>query len=154
MLFVFFLLEVKCSYIMHQQLLISGILCIVYFCATLNSAELKNADWILSPDSYFPPPSQSGFCFSAAPSISNLWTRHLCSVTCWSWPLHVHSFSSAAASLCDFHSAQPESQYSLQITVKWPPSKTWQELRMPSPSLSIKRSQCNCPYCCSQLSEM
>ena len=32
--------------------------------------------------------------------------------------------------------------------------KTSQELRMLSPSLSIQRSQCNCPYCCSQLSEM
>ena len=33
-------------------------------------------------------------------------------------------------------------------------AKTSQELRMLSPSLSIQRSQCNCPYCCSQLSEM
>ena len=32
--------------------------------------------------------------------------------------------------------------------------KTSQELRMLSPSLSIQRSQCNCPYWCSQLSEM
>merc|ERR1711947_21556 len=32
--------------------------------------------------------------------------------------------------------------------------KTSQELRMLSPSLSIQRSQCNCPYCCSQLLEM
>ena len=31
--------------------------------------------------------------------------------------------------------------------------KTSQELRMLSPSLSIQRSQCNCPYCCSQLSD-
>ena len=32
--------------------------------------------------------------------------------------------------------------------------KTSQELRMLSPSLCIQRSQCNCSYCCSQLSEM
>ena len=32
--------------------------------------------------------------------------------------------------------------------------KTSRELRMLSPSLSIQRSQCNCSYCCSQLSEM
>ena len=32
--------------------------------------------------------------------------------------------------------------------------ETSQELRMLSPSLSIQRSQCNCSYCCSQLSEM
>ena len=32
--------------------------------------------------------------------------------------------------------------------------KASQELRMLSPSLSIQRSQCNCPYCCSQLTEM
>ena len=33
-------------------------------------------------------------------------------------------------------------------------NKTSQELRMLSPSLCIQRSQCNCSYCCSQLSEM
>ena len=32
--------------------------------------------------------------------------------------------------------------------------KTSQELWMLSPSLYIQRSQCNCSYCCSQLSEM
>ena len=32
--------------------------------------------------------------------------------------------------------------------------RTSQELRMLSPSLCIQRSQCNCSYCCSQLSEM
>ena len=33
-------------------------------------------------------------------------------------------------------------------------TKTSQELWMLSPSLCIQRSQCNCSYCCSQLSEM
>ena len=32
--------------------------------------------------------------------------------------------------------------------------QTSQELRMLSPSLCIQRSQCNCSYCCSQLSKM
>ena len=34
------------------------------------------------------------------------------------------------------------------------PSETSQELRMLSPSLCIQRSQCNCSYCCSQVSSL
>ena len=56
------------------------------------------------------------------------------------------------------HCKVPSNNISLKSYKYNPPiqgvPKTSQELRMLSPSLCIQRSQCNCPYCCSQLSEM